>query len=96
MTAPTDVGLHVPWCDGTHTRAGECVRQVQWRNSCRELDRAVVVAVPCGHAYIGLDDPGLYTIEDVDELIQALTKLRPLLDEGRAEATCTGHLHIDD
>jgi hypothetical protein len=64
-----------------------------WTNTAGVDDAARLVAVPCDNAYIQLDDPGLYSGEDVDALIAALTRLRPHLVAARNDADCVGHTH---
>lgn len=79
---------HVSWCDGTHNKYGECIREVEIRAPSRDDAGLTIrmVGVPADTLYIEVgDDAGIYKPDELEATIAALAGLQAAFVSSRAE-----------
>lgn len=92
---PTTDGC-MPFCDGRAHGVDEefdwdCVYMLEWTGTAGQPGRVWIQGAHGDHVRVEIDqDVSLYEPEDVDNLIQALTVLRPLLAAASPLADCAG------
>lgn len=81
--------IHMPGCENPND---ECVieRTITDRQCVVQL-----LGARCDGARIEIEG-GVVNVDELDQLIETLTQLRPSLAEWRREADCEGHDHSED